>query len=67
MQIGSFVNNIATSFLPVFEKMRESIAKLLYKTSIDAAGGMDALGVKIANTVIDFVAKSYRNILVIFS
>jgi len=60
MQIGSFVNNITTSFLPVFEKMRESIAKFI-QDSIDKAGGMDALGVKIANTVIDFVAKGIEH------
>ena len=60
MQIGSFVNNITTSFLPVFEKMRESIAKFI-QDSIDEAGGMDALGVKIANTVIDFVAKGIEH------
>jgi len=60
MQIGSFVNNITTSFLPVFEKMRESIAKFI-QDSIDEAGGMDALGVKIANTVIEFVAKSIES------
>ena len=60
MQIGSFVNNITTSFLPVFEKMRESIAKFI-QDSIDEAGGMDALGVKIANTVIEFVAKGIEH------
>ena len=60
MQIGSFVNNITTSFLPVFEKMRESIAKFI-QDSVDEAGGMDALGVKIANTVIDFVAKGIEH------
>lgn len=60
MQIGSFVNNITTSFLPVFEKMRKSIAKFI-QDSIDEAGGMDALGVKIANTVIEFVAKGIEH------
>lgn len=60
MQIGSFVNNITTSFLPIFEKMRESIAKFI-QDSIDEAGGMDALGVKIANTVIEFVAKGIEH------
>jgi hypothetical protein len=60
MQIGSFVNNITTSFLPVFEKMRESIAKFI-QDSIDEAGGMDALGVKIANTVIEFAATAIEN------
>jgi hypothetical protein len=40
--------------------MRESIAKFI-QDSIDEAGGMDALGVKIANTVIDFVAKGIEH------
>ena len=60
MQIGSFVNNITTSFLPLFEKMREKIAKFI-QDSINEAGGMDALGVKIANNVIEFVAKSIEH------
>ena len=55
MQIGSFVNNITTSFLPIFEKMQTAIADFIQK-SIDKAGGMDALGLKIANTIIEFVA-----------
>ena len=50
MQIGSFVNNITTSFLPIFEKMQKTIADFI-QTTIDKAGGMDALGLKIANIV----------------
>jgi len=57
MQIGSFVNNITTSFLPIFEKMQKTIANFI-QTTIDKADGMDALGLKIANIVIEFVAKS---------
>ena len=57
MQIGSFVNNITTSFLPIFEKMQKTIANFI-QTTIDKAGGMDSLGLKIANIVIEFVAKS---------
>ena len=60
MQIGSFVNNITTSFLPVFEEMQKKIAKFIQQT-IKEAGGMDALGVKIANIVIEFVAKSIES------
>ena len=55
MQIGSFVNNITTSFLPVFEDMQKFIAKKIQQM-VDDAGGMDALGVKIANAIIEFVA-----------
>jgi len=55
MQLGSFVNNITTSFLPVFEKMQETISKKI-KQIVDDAGGMDALGLKIANGIIDGVA-----------
>ena len=55
MQIGSFVNNITTSFLPVFEDMQKFIAKKIQQM-VDDAGGMDALGVKIANAIIEFAA-----------
>jgi len=52
MQLGSFVNNITTSFLPVFEKMQEKIAEAI-QSMIDSAGGMDKLGMSIANSIID--------------
>ena len=55
MQIGSFVNNITTSFLPVFEDMQKFIAKKIQQM-VDDAGGMDALGLKIANSIIEFTA-----------
>ena len=55
MQLGSFVNNITTSFLPVFEKMQETISAKI-KTIVADAGGMDALGLKIANGIIVGVA-----------
>tara|TARA_R110000851_G_scaffold188935_1_gene339009 strand:+ start:8542 stop:10272 length:1731 start_codon:yes stop_codon:yes gene_type:complete len=55
MQIGSFVNNITTSFLPIFEKMQKTIADFI-QTTIDKAGGMDALGLNIANAIINGVA-----------
>ena len=55
MQLGSFVNNITTSFLPVFEKMQETISAKIKKI-VDEAGGMDALGLKIANGIIEGVA-----------
>ena len=55
MQIGSFVNNITTSFLPIFEKMQKTIADFI-QTTIDKAGGMDALGLSIANAIIEGTA-----------
>ena len=55
MQLGSFVNNITTSFLPVFENMQKVISEKIKKI-IKEAGGMDALGLKIANGIIDGVA-----------
>ena len=55
MQLGSFVNNITTSFLPVFEKMQKFIAEKIQKI-VDEAGGMDKLGAKIAKSIIEFVA-----------
>jgi hypothetical protein len=55
MQIGSFVNNITTSFLPVFENMQKFIAEKIQQI-VDDAGGMDKLGAKIAKAIIEFVA-----------
>jgi hypothetical protein len=52
MQLGSFVNNITTAFLPVFEEMQKTIAKTI-QSMIDGAGGMDKLGMSIANSIID--------------
>jgi len=60
MQIGSFVNNITTSFLPLFEEMQKKIAKFI-QSSVDEAGGMDALGLKIANSIIEFTAKGIEH------
>ena len=60
MQIGSFVNNITTSFLPVFEEMQKKIASFI-QSSVDEAGGMDALGLKIANSIIEFTAKGIEH------
>ena len=57
MQLGSFVNNITTSFLPVFEKMQTVIAKTI-QSMIDNAGGMDVLGMNIANSIIDASASA---------
>ena len=61
MQIGSFVNNITTSFLPIFEKMQTAIADFIQK-SINEAGGMDQLGLKIANSIIEGVAVGIKAI-----
>ena len=55
MQLGSFVNNITTSFLPVFENMQKVISEKIKKI-VDEADGMDALGLKIANGIIEGVA-----------
>ena len=55
MQLGSFVNNITTSFLPVFENMQKFIAEKIQQI-VDDAGGMDKLGAKIAKAIIEFVA-----------
>jgi hypothetical protein len=55
MQLGSFVTNITTSFLPVFEEMQKFIAKKIQQI-VDNAGGMDKLGAKIAKAIIEFVA-----------
>jgi len=59
MQIGSFVNNITTSFLPVFEKMQQAIAEFI-QSSIKQAGGMDKLGMSIANSIITGVAATIK-------
>ncbi len=60
MQIGSFVNNITTSFLPVLEKLREKIASVIEAAikpvKEGGSGGMDALGLNIANAIINGVA-----------
>ena len=47
MQLGSFVNNITTSLLPVFEDMQVFISERIQKI-IDDAGGMEKLGQHIA-------------------
>jgi hypothetical protein len=57
MQLGSFVNNITTSFLPVFEKMQTAIAGFITE-AIDEAGGMDQLGMDIANGIIEALASA---------
>ncbi len=65
MQVGSFVQNITTSFLPVLEKLQEKISSVI-KAAIapveeGGAGGMDALGLKIANSIIEFTAKGIEH------
>ena len=61
MQIGSFVNSVATSFLPVFEKAQQFIAKKIQEM-IDDAGGMDILAANIAKSVLDFIANTIVSI-----
>ena len=53
MQIGSFVNNVSASFLPIFEKIQVTIAAKIQKI-IDDFGGMDSIAVFIQNSIIEF-------------
>jgi len=53
MQIGSFVNNVSASFLPIFEKIQVTIADKIQKI-IDDFGGMDAIAVFIQNSIVEF-------------
>ena len=53
MQIGSFVNNVSASFLPIFEKIQVTIADKIQKI-IDDFGGMDSIAVFIQNSIIEF-------------
>jgi phage-related minor tail protein len=57
MQIKSFVNNISASFLPIFEKIQETIADKIEKIIADFKG-IDGVAVFVQNTIIEFVAKS---------
>jgi hypothetical protein len=57
MQIGSFVNNVSSSFLPIFEKLQETIADKI-EAIIIKFDGMDGVAVKVQNTIIEFAAKT---------
>jgi hypothetical protein len=57
MQIGSFVNNVSASFLPIFETMQKTIAKKIQEI-IEKFGGMDGVAVFVQNTIIEFAARS---------
>lgn len=61
MQLGSFINNITTSFLPVFESLQRVIAEAIQEM-IDSAGGMDKLGMNIANSIIDASASVIESV-----
>ncbi len=61
MQLGSFINNITTSFLPVFESLQTVIAEAIQEM-IDSAGGMDKLGMSIANSIIDASASVIESV-----
>ena len=61
MQIKSFVNNISASFLPIFEKLQETIADKIEKIIADFKG-IDGVAVFVQNTLIEFVAKSIESI-----
>jgi AcrR family transcriptional regulator len=58
MQIGSFVNNVSASFLPIFEKLRETIADKI-EAIIEKFEGIDGVAV-LQNSIIDFVANTIR-------
>ena len=57
MQIGSFVNNVSSSFIPIFETMQVVIAKKIEEI-IEKFGGMDGVAVFVQNTIIEFAARS---------
>jgi len=57
MQIGSFVNNVSASFLPIFTKMQEIIADKI-EAIIKKFDGLDGVAVFLQNTIIKFAAKS---------
>ena len=57
MQIGSFVNNVSSSFLPIFEKMQVVIAEKIEKI-VEKFDGMDGVAVEVQNRIIEFAAKS---------
>ena len=59
MQIGSFVNNVSASFLPIFEKLRETIADKI-EAIIEKFKGIDGVAVFVQNSIIDFVANTIR-------
>ena len=59
MQIGSFVNNVSASFLPIFEKLRETIADKI-EAIIKKFEGIDGIAVFVQNSIIDFVANTIR-------
>ena len=59
MQIGSFVNNVSASFLPIFEKLRETIADKI-EAIIKKFEGIDGVAVFVQNSIIDFVANTIR-------
>ena len=57
MQFTALVANITTSLLPIFEVMQKSISEKFEKI-MEKAGGMDQLGLNIANGIIEGVARS---------
>ena len=57
MQIGSFVNNVSASFLPIFEEMQVVIAEKIEKI-IKKFKTMDGVAVFVQNSIIEFAAKS---------
>lgn len=61
MQIGSFVNNVSASFLPIFEELRETIADKI-EAIINKFKGIDGVAVFVQNSIIDFVANTIRTL-----
>jgi hypothetical protein len=57
MQIGSFVNNVSASFLPIFEEMRKTIAEKI-EAIIEKYEGIDGVAVMVQNSIIEFAARS---------
>ena len=61
LQIATFVNSLATSFLPAFENAQKFLSKKIQEI-IDDAGGIDKLAAKIAKAILDFVADTVVSI-----
>lgn len=61
MQFKALVANITTSLLPIFEEMQKA-ASARFQKMIDDAGGMDQLGLNIANAIIEGLAKGIEAI-----
>jgi len=61
MQVKAIRDNITVAFLPVLERMQEKIAQVFMRIK-EEAGGFDALGVRIANSIITGLAGAIKAI-----